>query len=442
MTRIAYCTFGCRLNQYDTATIRTLVARERGYETVNQREQADIYLVNTCTVTARADANARKAIRRLHSEHPEAQIVVAGCYAQRAPEELAALAGVSLIVGATERGRIGWELQRLVYGEQRIEVAPITEAKSFLDLPIDEMAQRSRAVVKIQEGCNRSCTFCIIPRTRGRSRSRRPEGVLNEVQRLVTQGYQEIVLTGVDLGDYGFDLDHRGLPLTRLLRAILDIPGLFRIRLSSIEPSAVTDELIELIATEPRLTRHFHIPVQSAADAVLHRMRRGYTANEFATLINRIARRIPDCGIGTDAICGFPGETEVDFRQTYQRLSSLPITYLHPFPYSSRPGSQAEPYGDEVTPAEKKQRTRALKRLSHAKSQIFREAQVGKVLGVLFETTKGKADRMQTGWSDNYLRVRVSGRSVPTGIEQVQIQAVTEDGLIGELANTTPGAHR
>lgn len=437
VTRIAYCTFGCRLNQYDTETIRTLVGRECGYETIGHHEQADIYVVNTCSVTARADANARKTIRRLHGEHPDAQIVVVGCYAQRAPQELAALAGVSLVIGAAERGRIGGELQHLVCGEQRIQVSPISEANSFLDLSIDEMAQRSRATVKIQEGCNRNCTFCIIPKTRGRSRSRHPERVLDEVQRLATQGYQEIVLTGVDLGDYGLDLDQHGWPLIRLLRAILDLPGTFRVRLSSIEPSSVTDELIEFLAAEQRCARHLHIPVQSATDAVLNRMRRGYAAAEFVTLINRIARQIPDCGIGTDVICGFPDETEADFWETYERLSTLPITYLHPFPYSLRPGSEAEPYGDNVAPAEKKQRMRALKRLSRSKSQIFREAQVGKVLGVLFESTKGKTDGSWTGWSDNYLRVRLSGEPVPTGIKPVQILAVTEDSLIGEFASTT-----
>ncbi|MFZ0254462.1 MAG: tRNA (N(6)-L-threonylcarbamoyladenosine(37)-C(2))-methylthiotransferase MtaB [Gammaproteobacteria bacterium] len=432
VTRIAYCTFGCRLNQYDTETIRTLVARERGYETVDQRELADIYVVNTCTVTARADANARKMIRRLHSQHPQARIVVAGCYAQRAPKELAALPGVSLIVGAAERARIGEELQGLISGGQRIRVSPITEAKSFLDIPIGEMSERSRAIVKIQEGCNRRCTFCIIPKTRGRSRSRRPERVLHEVQGLVTQGYREIVLTGVHLGDYGLDLGHDRRLLTQLLRDILDIPGMFRLRLSSIEPTSVSDELIELLASEKRFARHFHIPVQSAANAVLKRMKRGYSADEFATLINRIVRQIPDCGIGTDVICGFPGETEADFRQTFERLSALPITYIHPFPYSLRPGSEAEPDGDDVAPSEKKRRTHVLKRLSRSKNRIFREAQLGKVVGVLFELPKGKADGTRAGWTDNYLRVRLDSASVPAGIEQVRIHDLAEDGLIGE----------
>lgn len=436
MTRVAYCTFGCRLNQYDTETIRALIAREHGYEAVAQREQADIYVVNTCTVTARADANARKTIRRLHSEYPEARIVVAGCYAQRAPEELAALPGVSLIIGAAERTRIGGELQDLVTGRQRIRVSPISEAKSFLDIPIGAMAERSRAIVKIQEGCNHCCTFCIIPKTRGRSRSRRPERVLHEVQTFVTQGYQEIVLTGVHLGDYGLDLGHRGRLLTPLLRDILDIPGSFRLRLSSIEPASVSDELIELIASEQRFARHFHIPVQSAADAVLTRMKRGYTGDEFAILVNRIVQQIPDCGIGTDVICGFPGETEADFRQTFERLSALPITYIHPFPYSLRPGSEAEPYGDNVTPGEKKRRTRALKRLSHSKNQAFREAQVGKVVGVVFELTKSKADGKRTGWTDNYLRVRVDQASLVAGIKQVRIDGLAEGGLIGELLDT------
>jgi threonylcarbamoyladenosine tRNA methylthiotransferase MtaB len=437
VTRIAYTTFGCRLNQYDTEAIRTIIARERGYETVDQREPADIYVLNTCSVTARADANARKAIRRLHSVHPEARIVVTGCYAQRAPDELSALPGVALVIGAAERARIGEELQGIVCGGRRIRVSPIAEARSFVDIPIGEMTARSRAVVKIQDGCNRRCTFCIIPKTRGRSRSRRPERVLDEVQGLVKRGYQEIVLTAVHLGDYGLDLGRHERLLSRLLRDILDIPGTFRLRLSSIEPSSVNGELIELLASEQRLAPHLHIPVQSAADAVLKRMGRGYTADEFATLVNRVVRHIPDCGIGTDVICGFPGESEADFRQTFERLSALPITYIHPFPYSLRPGSEAEPYGDDIAPGEKKRRTRALKRLSRSKNQTFRETQLGKVVGVLFESRKGKANGNPTGWSDNYLRVRLCGESVSAGIRQVQIQDLTEDGLLGELVGAT-----
>lgn len=433
--RIAYRTFGCRLNQYDTEAIRALIARERGFETVGQGEQADIYVINTCTVTARADANARKAIRRLHGEHPNAQIVVAGCYAQRAPEELAALPGVSLVVGAAERTSIGGALENMVSGGKRIRVSPIAEAKSFLEIPIGEMRERSRAVVKIQEGCNRHCTFCIIPKTRGRSRSRRSEGILQEVRRLVARaGYQEVVLTGVHLGDYGLDLGHPRR-LTDLIHDILAIPGFFRLRLSSIEPTAVSDELIELIASEERFARHLHIPVQSAADSVLDRMRRGYTADDFVGLVERIAQRIPNCGIGTDVICGFPGETEAEFHQTFERLSGLPITYIHPFPYSLRPGSEAESYADDVTPNEKKRRTRALKQLSYYKNQSFRQAQLGKILRVLFESPKEKAEGTKTGWTDNYLRVRLHGEFACTGIRSVRIKNLTSEGLVGELVD-------
>lgn len=435
--RIAYCTFGCRLNQYDTETIRALVAQECGFETVGQHEQADVYVVNTCTVTARADATVRKAIRRLHGEHPEAKIAVVGCYAQRAPEEIVTLPGVFLVVGAAERAQIGAKLNNIASAEKQVCVPPIAKAQTFLDIPIGTIAERSRAIVKIQEGCNRRCTFCIIPKTRGRSRSRHPGRVLQEVQRLVQQGYQEIVLTGIHLGDYGLDLvDHRWT-LTQLLKSILDLPGVFRLRLSSIEPTSIGDELIDLAAAEPRFARHFHIPVQSAADGVLKRMQRGYSAGEFAALVRRIVRQIPGCGIGTDVICGFPGESEADFDHTYQQLSALPLTYIHPFPYSLRPGSEAEHYGDDVTPDEKKRRSRALKCLSKAKNRTFRKTQLGKTVGVLFESSKDKAGGTRTGWSDNYLRVHLFGKRVSAGINQVQIQGLAEDGLIGELLSPT-----
>lgn len=422
--RIAYCTFGCRLNQYDTEAIRTLLERDGGWSTVASREEADVYVVNTCSVTARADASARKAIRRIHSERPHARIVVTGCYAQRAPEEIAELPGVSLIVGAADRARIVEEVAGTVAGELRTAVSPIGDAKTFLDVPITEMAERSRAFVKVQEGCNKACSFCIVPQTRGASRSRRPESVLAQARELVEAGYREIVLSGVDIGEYGVDLGEGRRLLPELIRAVLEVPGLERLRLSSIEPSTVTDALIELMACEAKFARHFHIPFQSGSNAVLERMNRQYTIEDFAELVSKIARRVPGAGIGTDVICGFPGESEDDFQHTFERLVELPFTYLHPFTYSVRPGSAAEALGDPVPGDVKKRRTRSLKRLSREKSRAFREAHVGRTMPVLLEDA--------AGWTDNYLRVAVGGGAGRSGIIPVHITGVTDDGLTGE----------
>lgn len=437
--RVAYRTFGCRLNQYDTEAVRTLLEASGRYETVRPGAEAEVYVVNTCSVTARADATARKAIRRIHAENPGARIVVTGCYAQRAPRELAALPGVSLVLGAADRGRVVEELEDAPRGRARIAVAPVREAREFLEVPITEMLERRRAFVKVQEGCDEACSFCIVPQTRGRSRSRDPEAVLAQVRRLVDAGYPEIVVTGVHAGDYGLDLADAGRtggvrPLAALLERILAVPGLERLRLSSIEPASVDDALVELAAGEEKFAPHFHVPMQSANDEVLARMRRRYTADRFRRLVERIAERMPDCGIGTDVICGFPGESDDAFRDTFDALAGLPVTYVHPFAYSPRPGSESERrFADDVPPEVKKRRVGSLKRLSRDQGRAFRERHVGRVAGVLPEGPEG------VGWTGNYIRVRIegadlgAGEAARAGVLAVRLERVTEDGMAGSL---------
>lgn len=440
MKSVAFCTFGCRLNQYDTETIRTLLDEFGGWRSVPFREHADVYVVNTCSVTARADATCRKAIRRIHAERPESAIVVTGCYAQRAPGELAELPGVRLIVGAADRGGIARKMHQMPEGGLEIAVSPIAEAREFVDLPITEMMEHSRAFVKVQEGCNESCSFCIVPQTRGASRSRRPESVLAQAHALVASGYAEVVLTGVHLGDYGLDLPGNRRGLTDLVREILAIPKLQRFRLSSIEPASITDELIELMAGHDTFARHFHIPLQSASDAVLSRMKRRYTAEHFSMLIRKIARAIPDCGIGTDVICGFPGESDAHFQETFDCLAELPITYVHPFTYSVRPGSEAEGYEDQIPGEVKKRRTRALKKLMRDKQRAFRERHVGKTLPVLLESSRRNGSSYLAGWTDNYLRVELGEGEAQGGVVDVHIVAAEGDQLRGERVPV--GAHQ
>lgn len=446
--RVAFRTFGCRLNQYDTESVRTLLEASGRFETV--RGDADVYVVNTCSVTARADASARKAVRRIHAENPDARIVVTGCYAQRAPEELAGLPGVSLVLGAADRGRVVEELARARPGAAaRLAVAPIAEARKFLEVPITEMRERRRAFVKVQEGCNESCAFCIVPQTRGVSRSRAPGAVLEQVRRLVDGGYPEIVVTGVHAGDYGLDLGVNDLragglasaglasgpggrrPLVDLVERILAVPRLERFRLSSIEPASVDDDLVSLMAGEEKFARHFHIPMQSANDGVLARMRRRYTADGFRRLVDRIAERVPDCGIGTDVICGFPGETDAAFQDTFDALAELPITYIHPFTYSPRPGSESAAWNDDVPSEVKKRRVGAMKRLSRDKGRAFRERHVGRLAGVLPEGPDG------SGWTDNYIRVEIDGFDLPpegpeaAGVVRVRLAGLAGDGMLG-----------
>ena len=429
--RIAFQTFGCRLNQYDTEAIRALLRRGADFETVGPRDTADIYVVNTCSVTAQADASARKAIRRINSEHPASRIVVTGCYAQRAPDELAALPGVALVLGAADRARIAELLDGLEDGPPIVAVSPISTARSFLDVPIAEMTEHSRAFVKVQEGCNERCTFCIVPQTRGTSRSRARASVLDQVRRLVDTGYVEVVLTGVHIGDYGLDLPERQRMLPELIEDILDIEGLERFRLSSIEPASISEEIIALMAESPKFARHFHIPFQSGSDAILTRMKRRYLASDFADLVTRIGDRIPDCGIGADVICGFPGETDEDFLRTFEHVERLPITYLHAFTYSPRPGSEAEKFTEQVPAEVKKRRTRAIRRLSEDKHRRFAQRHVGRVADVLIEPSRRGGAARVGGWTDNYLRVDLGESEAHSRIEPVQITGLGGGGLIG-----------
>ncbi len=431
MKRVAFLTFGCRLNQYDTETLRTLLEGDGGYRTVSPRDGAEVFVVNTCSVTARADATARKAIRRIHRQHPLAEIVVTGCYAQRAPKELAALEGVSVVVGAKDRADIVELVSSPKSAETRIAVSPVNQAVKFLEVPITEMMERSRAYVKVQEGCNESCSFCIVPQTRGRSRSRAPQRVLDQVRGMVQSGYVEIVLTGVHVGDYGLDLTDGRRMLAGLIAEILTVPGLERFRLSSIEPASVSDEIIELMAGEEKFARHFHIPLQSGSNAVLERMKRRYRVEYFADLIANIAQRVPGCGIGSDVICGFPGETEADFQATFDRLVELPITYLHPFSYSARPGSEAEAFADQLPAEVKKRRVQSLKRLARDKNRAFRDSHLGETLQVLFEGAGTDNGSGASGLSDNYLRVEAEGEA-SNRVETVRITGASEDGLQAE----------
>ena len=440
--RVAFCTFGCRLNQYDTESLNMLLKASGRFRQVPLKSgNADLFVVNTCSVTHQADASARKAIRRIHSQHPDAQIVVTGCYAQRAPEELADIDGVSLVIGAADRARIVEELDTVPPGAKRIAVSPVEDAVKFLEVPITEMMERSRAYVKVQEGCNESCTFCIVPQTRGASRSRDLAKVIDQVNGLVESGYREIILTGVHVGDYGLDLETGTRDLGALIRSVLAIPGLERLRLSSIEPASITEELIELVANEEKFARHFHIPFQSGNDEILARMQRRYTVSEFRGLVERIAVAVPECGIGSDVICGFPGETDRHFQDTFDCLVELPITYIHPFTYSSRPGSAAEDFADQIAGDVKKRRTRALKRLSAEKVQAARERHVGALLNVLPERestcdlTSGSPVWRTAGWSDNYLKVELeSDRPVPEGIVAARVLSISEHGLRARVA--------
>jgi threonylcarbamoyladenosine tRNA methylthiotransferase MtaB len=441
--------FGCRATQADTAAIeRQLVGR--GARRVSAAE-ADLVVVNTCTVTAAADAQAREAIRTLHARNPAARILATGCYAQRAPEELAALPGVEWVVGNSHQRQIGalaagacgpsqaWKPQgpaaaagagsfisldtlaaggvgRIPFSRApKILTGDIFEATEFVVPSAASAAgtldDRTRPVLKIQDGCNQRCSYCVIPFVRGRSRSLPQAEVLHQVQQLVAVGAKEIVLSGINLGSWGRDLTPR-VALRDLLARLLDETSLERLRLSSIEPMDLTLDLVELAARSSRLAPHFHAPLQSGSDHMLAAMHRWYRGAHYAERILRLAERLPGAAIGADVICGFPGETNADHCATVELIEKLPFAYLHVFSYSSRPGTQAAAFSSPVAQAVVRQRSRELRALSARKAAAFRASQAGTRQRVL---TLGRGGTTASGipWTGaltgNYLRARVTG---------------------------------
>ena len=381
-------------------------------------------------MTSVGDKKSRQMIRRLRREHPEAVIIAAGCYAQVAPEEIAKT-GCDVIIGNQDR------LHVVDYAEEALrkkgglinKVSDIMRVSEFENLTVDpEGEEKTRAFIKVQEGCNNYCTFCIIPYARGRLKSRKMEDAVAEAAVLARHGYKEIVLTGIHLGNYGKDL-RDGATLSALVDALLAVPGLARIRLGSIESVEVSDELIGIIRSEDRVCRHLHLPLQSGSDAVLRRMNRHYRLEEFKALIRGLREKIPGLALTTDLIVGFPGETEEQFEETLETLKELRFSGIHVFPYSRRTGTPAASYPDQVPMSVKKERVHRVEELEKGISREFRSAFVGKTVRVLAEEVK---DGLYEGLSDEYIRVSIRGDGIKKGrVYRVRAEAVTDDGLIG-----------
>src|ERR1700730_91721 len=425
--------FGCRATQADAAAIERQL-RDRGFSPACDSSCADVLIVNTCTVTGAADAQARDRIRKLHARNPAARVIATGCYAQRAPEELAALPGVSWVVGNSHKPELPWlmdsmargtagqsatgfvpasaladEKFSLLHGPAKILTGDIFEQKALLAAPVvGGEGNHTRPVVKIQDGCNSRCAYCVIPFVRGRSRSLEPVEVIEEIARLSAAGYREIVLSGINLGTYGRDLSPR-VELIELLQRILDGTDVERLRISSIEPMDVTEELIALFASSERTAQHFHMPLQSGCDRVLAAMHRWYRREQYARRVELIRERLPDAGIGADVIAGFPGETDAEHEETVAFIERLPFSYLHVFSFSQRPGTRAAELANEVPVPEVKNRARELRALGEEKSKEFRRSQVGRELRAL--TLREEREFVETtpALSSNYLRVGVRG---------------------------------
>ena len=431
--------FGCRATEADAAALRHGLLAS-GLFLADDLTSADVVVLNTCTVTAAADSQTREAVRRIHRSNPAARIIVTGCYAQRAPEELAALEGVTWVIGNSHQteipgvavellGRSSREISRVAHAEQKdfVPVSLLGDDQMSLArgpakiLTGDIFAQtsvqiapaeagegdRTRPVLKIQDGCNNRCAYCVIPFVRGRSRSLPPAVVIAEVQKLVAAGSREIVLSGINLGAYGRDLFPRA-GLSDVINRILRETSLEQLRLSSIEPQDVTEELISLIAASSRLAPHFHVPLQSGSDRILRAMHRWYRAAHYAERVERIRQISPDAAIGADVIVGFPGETDEDFQATYEMIERLPFTYLHVFSFSARPGTEGANLAAPVPTAIIRERASTLRALARKKSSEFRSAQAGRVFRAL--TLVGGEDTWTPALTPNYLKVRIGGR--------------------------------
>lgn len=397
--KAAFYTLGCKLNFSETSTVAEQFSRH-GYEVVEFNNTADIYVVNTCTVTENAERECRQIVRRALRNNPEAFVAVTGCYAQLRPEEIAAIDGVDAVLGSHEKFNILEMFDDFKKKELScIYVSPTNELNSFNSSFSTDADGRTRAFFKIQDGCDYKCTFCTIPQARGRSRSQSPDKVVEQFKQLLDEGYKEIILTGVNVGDYDFN----SFTFYDLLKRLVAIDGDYRIRISSIEPNLLPDEIIDLVAENEKLCNHFHIPLQSGSPKILKLMQRRYTAEYYRGLIHKAVDQIENLGIGVDVIVGFPGETEEDFMHTYEFIKELPVSYLHVFTYSERPNTRAIEITGSVDIAERKRRNNMLRILSEKKKHEFYKRMIGTHSKVLYEADEKEG--FMFGWTSNYVRV-------------------------------------
>jgi threonylcarbamoyladenosine tRNA methylthiotransferase MtaB len=413
-------TFGCRASQADGAALEAGLAG-KGMQ-ASGLPDADLVVLNTCTVTATADDELRQTVRRIHRTRPDARILITGCYAQRAPEELAALPGVSLVVGNSHKTMIPEMLGDSAPYHGQIHIGDIFKQRDFLAAPVeDALGDRTRPNLKIQDGCNNRCSFCIIPFVRGRSRSARAGDVVDQVRRLAGK-YREVVLSGINLGRWGRDLEGQQR-LVHLVSRLLDETPVERLRLSSVEPMDFSDALLELMANSPRIAKHVHAPLQSGADRVLRQMHRKYRPRHYENRILRAREWMPDCAVGADVMTGFPGETDAEFEESREFIERLPFTYLHVFTYSQRPGTPAAEARDQVPAETRKRRTHVLRELARRKNLAFRRSMIGRTLSAV------TIEDGRTALSDNYLKVTLARLREANRIEDIVIGGLSADGL-------------
>ena len=426
MKKVAFYTLGCKVNQYETEAMLELFEKE-GYEKAETEDYADVYVINTCTVTHMSDRKSRQYIRRMKKKNPDAIIAVVGCYSQVSPEEILSIDEVNLVMGTNDRKKIVEEVKKIDASRKVSTVDDIMKVKAFEEIEINKTNGKTRAFMKIQDGCDRYCSYCIIPYARGRVRSRDLESIVKEVENLASNGYKEVVLTGIHVASYGKDIKDSDIKLLDVIKQINDIEGIERIRLSSVEPILFTDEFVEAVSTMDKVCPHYHLSLQSGCDETLKRMKRRYTTEEYKAIVDRLRAAIPNVSITTDVIVGFPGETNEEFDKTYEFLKDIELTHMHVFKYSPRKGTPAATMENQVDPSTKHDRSEKLLQLNEENFNKFGQKMLDKEFNVLFEQKVG--DNKYEG-----LKVIVeSDNDISEQILKVKIKDVKNEFLEGIL---------
>lgn len=434
--KVAFHTLGCKVNQHDSAIMAALF-QDAGYTIVDFNDKADVYVVNTCTVTHLSDRKSRQMIRRAAGENPDATVVVCGCYAQTAKNELEALDEVNLIIGTNERHRVVEAVEEFRANHVKTAYMPDDdELFVYEDLPHERVSGMTRAYVKVQEGCDQFCTYCIIPYARGPLRSRSEEDTIAEINMLVDKGYKEVILTGIHLGAYGRGVKDQTCDLTGLCRRILDETKIERLRLGSLEGIEVTDELIDMIATNPRMAQHLHLPLQSGCDRTLEAMRRPYDSEAFRDMMRSIRQRVPDIAITTDLMVGFPDETEEDFKESLVFCNDIAFANMHIFKYSMRGGTPAAAMTGQIDPQIKERRAKQMADVAQKNKHEYEQRFVGKTLRILVE--EQNKEGLWTGHSSNYLFVAFPGEGIQSGdFVDVKLTEAGKNRLLGEIISNS-----
>jgi threonylcarbamoyladenosine tRNA methylthiotransferase MtaB len=449
--KIAFYTLGCKVNQYETQGLKESFM-QRGFEITDEHAYADIYVINTCTVTGLADRKSRQYIRRMKRQNPESIVAVIGCYAQVSPEEAAAIAGVDLVIGNNEKNALPDHIEKLLQDRQDkkaeegpyIHILPREELKEYEESGIiTSMESRTRAYIKIQDGCNQFCSYCIIPYARGASRSRACQDIVREAKSLLEKGFKELVLTGINTALYGMkdnfeagETDVYGIEI--IVKQLNDLPGDFRIRLSSLEPTVINASLAKRLLKYDKLCHHMHLSLQSGSDRILQAMNRHYGRKEYLEIVKVLREADPNYGLTTDVIVGFPGETEEDFNHSADMIRQVGFLKTHVFPYSKRQGTRAAEMKEQVDPQTKKARSTDLIKIAEASAHDFLNGSIGDIRKVLFEEYDGSVG-MVFGYSDNYIKVYSAvydenhGQSLLNTLKEVKLTEVYRDGVKGDL---------